>query len=224
MGQKINPNSLRLGVIRGWDARWMPKKSFKDLLREDEAIRGVIMDKIGSAGIIRIDIERTNNVCRVFIKAARPGLIIGRGGGGIELLSKAIESALHKIYKKDKKAYKKVGLSLNVEELRRNEISAVNVAQNMAGDLERRMPTRRTMKKAIENVMQNKDIKGVKIRLSGRLDGAEIARREWLAKGTLPLQTLRANIDYGESTAFTTYGTVGIKVWVNKGEVFQKEK
>lgn len=224
MGQKIRPTSLRLGIIEDWRARWSPRKSYKQQLMEDEVIRDVVNEKIGKAGIASIEIERTANACRVFIKASKPGLVIGRGGQGIEQLTKAIESALAKMYRKEKIKPQKVSLNINVEELKRTEVSAAVVAQNMAWDMENRLPFRRAMKKAIENAMSNRDVKGIKIRLSGRLDGAEIARREWLAKGKLPLQTLRANIDFGEATAFTAYGTNGVKVWVYKGEVFEKEK
>jgi small subunit ribosomal protein S3 len=179
----------------------------------------VIHDKIGLAGIARCEIERTANTCRVYIRAARPGLVIGRGGQGIEQLSKAIERALAALYQAHHWAARKVALSVNVEELKRTSIAAATSAQNIAWDLEKRLPFRRTMKKALENMMQNREIFGAKIRLSGRLDGNEIARREWLAKGKLPLQTLRANIDYAEATAFTTYGTIGIKVWLYRGDI-----
>ncbi len=222
MGNKIHPTSLRMGIVENWRARWFPRHSFRDLLWEDETIRKVIKNKISLAGIASLEIERTANAVKIYIKAARPGLIIGRGGSGIGDLTKAIESALLKLYKKEKIPQKKITLNLNVEELKRSEISSANIAQNVAWDLEKRLPSRRVMKKAIENTMQSRDVQGVKIRLSGRIDGAEIARREWLAKGKLPLQTLRANIDYAESTAFTTYGTVGVKVWVYKGEVAKK--
>lgn len=225
MGQKINPFSYRLGIIHNWNSRWMPKNvKFKNRLEEDVLLRKIINKKIGQAGIVRIEIERAaDNSYRVFIKAARPGLVIGRGGKGIEELSKAAESALKKLFIKRGQPNVKFSLSLNVEELKRNEVSAQYIAQSIAWDLEKRLPFRRTMKKYIENAMQNRDVQGIKIRLSGRLDGAEIARREWLSKGKLPLQTLRANIDYGEATAFNTYGTVGIKVWLYKGEIFNKK-
>lgn len=227
MGQKIRPNSLRLGIVEDWNARWMPKRGmFRDLLQEDEAIRDIIEKKIGPAGISRIEIERNNASYKIFIKAARPGLIIGRGGKGIELLSVAIEATLKKLWRERKKGeeQRKTSVSLNVEELKRTEISAVNVAQNIAWDLEKRLPFRRTLKKHLASALQNRDVKGVKIKMSGRLDGAEISRREWLASGKIPLQTLRAWIDYGEATAFASYGTVGVKVWIYKGEVFEKPK
>ncbi len=220
MGNKIRPDSFRLGITTWWNAHWFAKKNFRFQLEEDILIRKIINNKISSAGITRVDIERNaNNNYRVTIKAARPGFIIGRGGQGIESLNKDLESALHKLWSKQKSNKPTFSLSLNIEELKRSEVSAVNVAQNIAMDLEKRMPSRRTVKKYIDFMMQNRDVQGAKIKLSGRLDGSEIARREWLAKGKLPLQTLRANIDYGEATAFNTYGTVGIKVWINKGEI-----
>ncbi len=225
MGQKINPYSFRLGITKNWNSRWFPlRKNFKNQLEEDLLIRRVIEEKISPAGIVNVEIERgINNVYRVFIKAAKPGLIIGRGGKGIEDLSRAIEQEMGELLRKRGVAKPSVALSLNVEELKRSEIAARYVAQSMAWDLERRLPSRRAIKKAIESAMQNRDVQGIKIKLSGRVDGAEIARREWLAKGKLPLQTLRANIDYGTATAFTTFGTVGVKVWVYKGDIFEKE-
>ncbi len=225
MGQKIRPFSYRLGIVNNWISRWIPKtKNFKNFLEEDCLIRKIVNQKIAMAGIVRIEIERSgDNTFRIIIKAARPGLVIGRGGKGIEDLTKAIDTELKKLFLK-RKQVAKFAISLNVEELRRSEVSAQYTAQSLAWDLEKRLPFRRTMKRYIENAMSNpKEVQGIKIKLSGRLDGGEIARREWLAKGKLPLQTLRANIDYGEATAFNTYGTVGIKVWIYKGEVFDKD-
>jgi len=218
MGQKIRPDSYRTGITRGWNSRWFPKKSFKNNLEEDVLIRKIVKEKIKLAGIDRIEIEKNDSTFRIFIKVAKPGLVIGRGGKGVDDLRKAIEVELTKLYT-ERKAKPDFAISLNIEELKRNEVSSAFVAQSLAWDLEKRMPFRRTMKKYIESVMQNKEVEGVKIKLSGRLDGGEIARREWLAKGKLPLQTLRANIDYAEGTAFCTYGTVGIKVWIYKGEI-----
>lgn len=223
MGQKIRPYSYRLGITKDWISRWFPKKSYKDQLEEDVVIRKAIKEKIAQAGIDKVEIERgSNNVHRVLIKAARPGLIIGRGGKGIEDLTKAIEKALLKLFRERKMKAPKVSLSLNVEELKRTEISSAYVAQQIAWDLEKRFPARRTMKKYLEGVMQNREVKGAKVKLSGRIDGSEISRREWLAKGKLPLQTLRADIDYGEATANCVYGTIGVKVWIYKGEIFNK--
>lgn len=218
MGQKINPNSYRLGVTKNWPVRWFIKGGYPKFLEEDEAIRNTINKKIALAGIANIEIERTQGNLRVFIRAARPGLIIGRGGKGMEDLNKDVVDALKKVRKTDSK----VALSLNVEELKRTEVSSKYVAQQIAWDLEKRIRFRRTMKKYLEQIMQNKDVKGAKVALAGRLDGNEIARREHLSNGSLPLQTLRADIDYGTSTAFTTYGTIGIRVWIYKGEIFQK--
>lgn len=216
MGQKINPSSYRLGITKNWPVRWFVKHYAK-FLEEDEKIRDVIEEKIAQAGIAAIEIERTGGNVRIWIKAARPGFIIGRGGKGIEDLNKAIEVAIKKM-----RGTKKLNgnLSVNIEELKRSEVSARYVGQQIAWDLEKRMPYRRTMKKYLESIMQNKEVKGAKALLSGRLDGNEIARHEKLSKGSLPLQTLRADIDYGKATAYTTYGTVGIKIWIYKGEIF----
>lgn len=224
MGQKIRPNSLRLGIIESWHSAWFPKKlQYKDSLEEDFVLRKTIYDKIASAGIHRILIERTGGNYKVFIKAQRPGLIIGRGGKGVDDLSKLLEKNL-KALRRKKKMSEAVSISLNIEELKRSEISANVIAQNIAWDFEKRLPFRRTIKKYLEQIMQNREVQGAKIRVAGRLDGAEIARNEHLERGKLPLQTLRANIDYGEATAYTTYGTIGIKVWIYKGEIFEKDK
>jgi small subunit ribosomal protein S3 len=220
MAQKTHPLSFRLGITQNWPVRWFIKGGYAKFLEEDEAIRATIAKKIGQAGIAAIEIERTQGNLRIFIKAARPGFIIGRGGKGMEELNMALAEALRKV----RKNKMPVPLSVTIEELKRSEVSAVYVAQEIAWDLERRMPFRRTMKKYIEQVAQNREIKGVKIFLSGRLDGNEIARRERLSRGSLPLQTLRADIDYGTATAKTTYGTIGIKVWIYKGEIFEKKE
>ena len=196
-----------------------PKKNFKEILEENVLIRKIIKKKINQAGIDKIDIEKNNNTYRVFIKVARPGLVIGRGGKGIEELTALIEKELAQISKR-RNSKEKTQININVEELKRTDVSAAVIAQNIAFDLEKRMPYRRMIKKYLENIMQNRDVKGAKIKLSGVVDGpSSIARREWLKKGELPLQTLRSNIDYGEATAFTIGGTVGIKVWIYKGEI-----
>ncbi|MDO8430142.1 MAG: 30S ribosomal protein S3 [bacterium] len=218
MGHKINPNSYRIGINKNWTSRWFVRKNVKDVLEEDIAIRKIIREKIGTAGLDKIDIERNTSQCKIFIKAAKPGLVIGRGGQGIEDLTKAIEKELLKLVKRRKRGVPPT-ISVNVEELKRTEISAPVLAQQIAWDLEKRMPFRRTMKKYLEGMMQNRDVQGAKIRMSGRLDGNEIARTEWLAKGRLPLTTLRSNIDYADATAFCSYGAIGIKVWIYKGEV-----
>ena len=218
MGHKIKPNSYRIGITKDWSSRWFPKSNIQDLLQDDIAIRKIVREKISSAGIDKIDIERNTSQCKIFIKVVKPGLVIGRGGKGIEELTKAITESLIKNAKQRKAKTAFPSISVNVEELKRNEVSASVIAQQIAADLEKRMPFRRTMKRYLTFVLQNRDAQGVKIRLSGRLDGNEIARREWLSKGKLPLTTLRATIDYGEATAYASYGTVGIKVWIYKGE------
>ncbi len=219
MGQKINPNSYRLGISKGWPVRWFLKGGYAKFLEEDEAIRKTINKRIGLAGVANIEIERTQGNLRVFIRAARPGLVIGRGGKGMEDLNKAVVDAIRKVRGGTNT---KIALSLNVDELKRTDVSAKYTAQQIAWDLEKRIRFRRTMKKYLEGILQNRDVKGAKILLKGRLDGNEIARNEHLAKGSLPLQTLRADIDYGTATAFTTYGTIGVRVWIYKGEVFKK--
>ncbi|MDP3880646.1 MAG: 30S ribosomal protein S3 [bacterium] len=224
MAQKIRPDSLRLGIIKDWKSRWFGRKSYKSRLEEDLLIRKLVEQKIKQAGIVSVDIERNaNNAYKIIIKAARPGLIIGRGGQGIEELSKFLRGKLEGLKKSRGESKPQINLSVNIEELKRTEIAAQNVAQQLAFDIERRLPFRRSMKKIIENSMQNRDVQGIKVRVSGRLNGADIARSETLSKGKLPLQTLRANIDYGQATANTTYGSIGIKVWVYKGLVFSKE-
>jgi small subunit ribosomal protein S3 len=220
MGHKINPTSFRSGITKNWPVRWFFKDGYAKYLKEDEAIRKTINTKIGQAGIASIEIERTQGNLRVLIRAARPGFIIGRGGKGMEDLNKFIVKAIQKA----RGVATPVKASINVEELKRSEVSSAYIAQQIAWDLERRMPFRRTMKKYLEQVQQNRDTKGVKVLLAGRLDGNEIARREWLSRGSLPLQTLRADIDYGTATAHTTFGTIGIKVWVYKGEIFEKKE
>jgi len=221
MGQKIRPNSFRTGITKGWLTNWFSKKSnFKTLLEEDILIRKIIKEKIGNAGIDKISIEKTGNNYKIFIKASRPGLIIGRGGKGVEELTKFLENNLKKL-RKEKGFLEQISLSLNIEELKRQEVSANVIAQNIAWDLEKRMPYRRTIKKCLDQMLQNKEVQGAKIMVKGRLNGAEIARDQHLEKGKLPLQTLRANIDYGTATAFTTYGTIGIKIWIYKGEIFE---
>jgi len=220
MARKVRPNSLRLGITKNWQNRWFLKKSLNFLLEEDYLLRQEVLKRVLKAGIAGIEIERVGNSCKIFIKAAKPGLIIGRGGKGIDDLKKAVETVIAN-FRRRKKIKEMPELNLNIEELKRTEISAQVEAQNIAFDLERRLRFRRVLKQHLDAIMQNKTAKGSKIYLAGRLNGAEIARKEWLAKGQMPLTNLRADIDYGEATAFTTYGTIGIKVWIYKGEIFE---
>lgn len=223
MAQKVNPYSYRLGVIADWKSRWFNAKQYKAFLKEDCKIRHLLADKLKGASVESVEIERSANAVNVFIKTAKPGFIIGRGGQGLEDLKKLVERAIALSRGLKTQAKSKLNIALHVEEVARPEISAKIVAQNIAELLERRMPFRSTVKQTLAKIMQNKEVKGAKIRVSGRLDGAEIARTEWLARGQLPLTTLRANIDYGTATAFCTYGAIGIKVWIYKGEIFSSK-
>ena len=211
MGRKINPTTYRLGVNKKWMSRWIPNgKYFGKWLEEDEKVRDIIMKRTIKAGIASIEIERTSDRYKVFIKASRPGLIIGRGGEGISQLEKALKKVLSP----------NEALSLTVEELKRTEISSKVIAQNIAWDLEKRMRYRRVMKRQLDIIMQNRDAKGAKIMLSGRLNGTEIARSEHMESGKLPLTTLISDIDYGTARSFTKYVVIGVKVWLYKGQIF----
>lgn len=220
MGQKVNPVAFRLGGVQNWKSRWFTTKRYQEFLKEDYLIRNFLLAKLIKAGVDRIDIERSANFLEVIIQAARPGLIIGRGGSGIEDLKKAIKSLLHRKLGKPLK----IDLKLSIEELKNAEIKAAPVAQGIAEQIEKRLPFRRVMKQAVERISQSRDVLGVKVMIGGRLDGNEIARREWLRKGRIPLQTLRADIDFAQTTAFTTYGTIGIKVWIYRKEEVEKKK
>ncbi len=217
MGHKINPIGLRVGITQGWKSKWFSKKEYKSNLRQDIEIRREIMKRWKKASLSEVEIERSAKMIRIIIKTARPGVLIGRGGSGIEDIKNYIQSHFFK-------NNKATNLKVDVQEIKFFEESAEIVAQNIAGQLERRMPFRKTMKSMLDQVFKNKNIKGVKIELSGRLGGAEMSRKEWVAKGRLPLHTLRANIDFSCVTAFTAFGTVGVKVWLYKGEIFENEK
>lgn len=182
----------------------------------------MIKEKILSAGIAGINIERAGEALKVNIRSSRPGLIIGRGGKGIEDLKNFIIKKIV-ILRKSNKVDTSFTLNLNVEELKRREISAAVVAQQMAFDIERRLPYRLVLRRHLDTIKQNRDIKGAKLSLAGRLNGSEIARKEKTAFGRMPLQTIRADIDYGEATSFNTYGTIGVKVWLYKGEIFEED-
>lgn len=219
MGQKSHPKALRLGFVKNWDSRWLTNsKNFPFFLEEDFKIRDYLRKNLANALIDKINIERLGSNIKITIIAARVGVIIGRGGKGLEKIKKELEKIIRN-HRKEKKKESVFNLEINIEELKKPTLSAQVVAQTIAETIEKRTPYRRALKKAIEEVKKHKEVKGVKIRVSGRLDGAEIARSEWLDWGTMPLQTFRADIDYGEATAFCTYGTVGIKVWIYKGEV-----
>lgn len=210
MGQKVNPIGLRLGINRNWESRWFPaKSSLADGIAEDYKIRKFLKAKLYYAGISQILVERTAKKIRVTVVAARPGVIIGKKGGEIENL----RADVVKLVNKD--------VAINIKEERRAGSSAQLAAENVAMQLERRVAFRRAMKKVIQGA-QKAGAKGIKVSVAGRLGGAEMARTEWYLEGRVPLHTLRAKIDYGFAEAHTTYGNIGIKVWIFKGEILQK--
>jgi small subunit ribosomal protein S3 len=206
MGQKVNPIGLRVGINRTWDSRWFASRNFADLLHEDLKLKKYLTERLGQAGVSRIVIERPAKKARVTIHTARPGVVIGKKGADIEKL----RADLAKMTGSE--------VSLNIVEIRKPEIDAKLIADNIAQQLERRVAFRRAMKRAVQSAMRLGAL-GIRINCSGRLGGAEIARMEWYREGRVPLHTLRAEIDFGESTAKTTYGTCGVKVWVFKGEI-----
>ena len=206
MGQKVNPIGLRLGIVKTWDSRWYAEKVYSKFLQEDILIRRYIKEKLHHAGISKVEIERTANRAKISIRAARPGIIIGQKGAEIEKLQKELQKMAQR------------EISINIQEVRRVEVDATLVAENIALQLERRVAFRRAMKKSVTASMKF-GAQGIKIACSGRLGGAEIARAEWYREGRVPLHTLRADIDYGSAEARTTYGAIGIKVWIYRGEV-----
>ena len=214
MGHKVNPTGLRIGITSTWRSRWFSKKEFSANLKQDICLREGIMKKWKSSAIADVEIERSASKIKVIIKTARPGVLIGRGGSGVEDINKYI--------KKNFFAGKKVELNVEIQEIKNFMENSQLIAQNIAEQLEKRMPFRRVIKTMLDQAGKEGTTKGVKIQVSGRLGGAEMSRLEWVSKGTLPLHTLRANIDFSRATAYTTYGTIGVKVWLYKGEVFEK--
>jgi small subunit ribosomal protein S3 len=211
MGQKVNPIGLRLGINRTWDSRWFANRGeYGKLLHEDIKIRKILMDELKQAAVSKVVIERPHKKCRVTIHSARPGIVIGKKGADIEKLRKKVaamtDSEVH----------------INIVEVRKPEIDANLVAASIAQQLERRIAFRRAMKRAVQSAMRL-GAEGIKITCSGRLGGAEIARVEWYREGRVPLHTLRADVDYGNATANTAYGTCGVKVWVFKGEIMEHD-
>ena len=210
MGQKVHPKGFRLGVIKDWDSRWYAEKDYAKLLHEDIRIRAYIKERLFNAGVSNIIIERTAKRARINIHAARPGIIIGKKGAEVEALRREIQ----KMTEKD--------IFINIVEVRKPEVEAQLVAENIAGQLERRVAFRRALKRSVSSALRF-GAEGIKVMVAGRLNGAEMSRREWYREGRVPLQTLRADIDYGFAEARTTYGIIGVKVWVFKGEITGKE-
>ena len=212
MGQKVNPIGLRLGITRGWDSIWFAKKKeYGKLLIEDYKIREFIKKNIVNSGISQVIIERTSKKCIISIYTSRPGFVIGKKGSDIE----KIKRNLSKISSTE--------VSLNIKEVKKPELNSYLVAENIAQQLVKRIAYRRAMKRAMQSALRL-GAKGIRVCIAGRLGGNEIARTEWLREGSVPLHTFRADVDYAEAEALTTYGIIGIKVWIYKGEVFSKEK
>lgn len=213
MAQKVSPISFRLGINKTWKSKWFSdiKKKYRHNVLEDIKLRQVIRKKLKHAAVATCEIDRGPEIVKLTIHSSRPGVIIGRNGVGTEELKKEIQ----KLVGKDKK------VEISIQEIKNPESNAALIAQIMAEQIEKRISYRRVMKRAIDRAIQSEEVKGVKVMVSGRLDGVDIARSEWLARGKIPLHTLRANVNFAEAEAFTTYGVVGIKVWIYKGEVFK---
>lgn len=212
MGQKVHPIGIRLGIVKDWSSKWYANtKDFADTLGMDLKVRDFIKTRLKSASVSSVQIERPANNARITIHTARPGIVIGKKGEDVEKLRNAVGKMMG------------IPVSINIEEIRKPELDAYLVAENVAQQLERRIMFRRAMKRAVQNAMRLGAL-GIKIRVSGRLNGAEIARTEWYHEGRVPLHTLRADIDYGVVEAHTTYGVIGVKVWLFKGEVFEQKE
>lgn len=211
MGQKVHPKGFRIGIIKTWDSNWYADRDYTDLLHEDHKIRLYIKKHFYAAGVSRVEIQRTGNRMRVTIYTAKPGIIIGRGGTEVEKL----KADLVKISGKN--------VSVNIQEIKKPELDAQIVAESVAQQLEKRVSFRRAMKQTVGRTMRAGG-EGIKIAIAGRLGGAEIARTEWYSEGKVPLHTLRADIDYGFAEANTTYGKIGVKVWINRGEILPEAK
>ncbi|MDX1512328.1 MAG: 30S ribosomal protein S3 [Gammaproteobacteria bacterium] len=210
MGQKVHPTGIRLGIVKDWNSVWYAERSdYADNLNTDIGVREYIRKKLAHASVSRIQIHRPAKNARIIIHTARPGIVIGKKGEDIEALRKELSERMG------------VPVNIGVEEVRKPELDAYLVAESIASQLERRIMFRRAMKRAVTNAMRL-GAEGIKVRVSGRLNGAEIARSEWYREGRVPLHTLRADIDYGFTEARTTYGVIGVKVWIFKGEVFEK--
>ena len=214
MGQKVHPKIFRIGGLYTWNSKWFSRRDYAKFLQEDLLIKKFLKAELKDAAVAKVEIERTPTAITLIIHSAKPGIIIGRGGQGVEVLKKKIQS---------KFLGKKSTLNINIQEVSNPNAVAELVMQSMTADLEKRLPYRRVMKQAIARV-QKTDAKGIKLIVSGRLNGAEIARTEMLTWGSLPLHTLRADIDYSRGIAKTTYGTIGVKVWIYQGEIFEKDR
>ena len=221
MSHKVHPKSFRIKGTEDWNIRGFYGKKMPQFLEEDFLIKDFLRKKLVEASIANIEIEHSANKLNVIIETARPGLIIGRGGGGVEVLKKEIENKIQKKIKNRTQGAPQREIKIEIREVRNPWISAALVAQMAAQQIEKRMPFRQVLKKSIERVMTNREVKGIRMEVSGRLNGIEIARREWLGQGRLPRNTIRADIDYAQDEAKCTYGKIGIKVWIYKGDKFE---
>ncbi len=203
---------MRIGITTSWKSRWFGGRSYQKNLREDILLREFVLSKWKSAAIGFVEIERSSGSLRLVIGTSRPGVLIGRGGTGVEDLTRAVKRQFFR--------GRRIDLKIDIQEVKHFEENALLVAEQVAEQLERRLPFRRVLKGTLDQVEKNRSIRGVKIEISGRLGGAEMSRREWLSRGTLPLHTLRADIDFAKATARTTYGAIGVKVWLYRGEKF----
>lgn len=218
MAHKVHPKSFRIKGTEDWNIRGFYGRKMPQFLEEDFLIKDFLRKKLAEASVANIQIEHSANKVNVIIETARPGLIIGRGGEGVEVLKKAIDD---KIRRKIKNNPPKLDIKIEIREIRNPWISSALVAQMAAQQIEKRMPFRQVLKKSIERVMTNREVKGIRMEVAGRLNGIEIARREWLGQGRLPRNTIRADIDYAQDEAQCTYGKIGIKVWIYKGDKFE---
>lgn len=220
MGNKVNPKAIRIAVNKGWNSKWFARQNFSVLLRQDLAIKKFLKTNLKDSGVANIEIERSAEKLNIIVYAVKPGIIIGRSGVGIEELKEKLKKNI--LNKEITKVPGKITMSINIMEVDKPNLNSQVVLDNIINDLEKRIPFRRSMKQAISRVMRA-GAKGVKVVISGRLNGAEIAREEMLTEGEVPLHTLRADIDYSRNAAQTIYGKIGVKVWIYKGEVFNKK-
>lgn len=215
MGQKVNPTSFRTGYIKDWKSKWFSNKNFGEYLEQDYKLRKLIHKRLKDAAISKVDIERSPRGITFSIFTPRPGIIIGRGGAGVDELKEILMKEVEKLFGK------RLDVKVNIEEVKDPLANAAVIARGIAEQLEKRIPFRRAIKQSLDRSKDSMGVKGIKVMVSGRLNGAEMSRREWVAEGNIPLHTLRADIDFARDEAYTTYGVIGIKVWVYRGQIFK---
>lgn len=220
MTHRVHPTIFRIGVLNSWKSRWFHRKRFREYLKEDTLVRAWLERRLRAAHVERVEIERSPTAMHIIVKTARPGIVIGRGGEGAQKLKQEIARVRARAGAGHESGEKQPEIKLTIEEVRSPETHAAIAAAMIADDIEKRLPFRRVLKTALEKIASSREVKGVKIALKGRLDGSEMARYEWGRRGRIPLATIRADIDYSEKTAYTAYGTIGVKVWIYKGDIF----